>query len=773
MQKEEYTALKQAILKKEFAHLNPQQQEAVFRVKAPTLILAGAGSGKTTVIVNRIAYLLQYGNAFYDETPKEINAEDLSFLKAVLEGKQEDKKRLRALLAVDPPKPWHVLAITFTNKAAGELKDRLHGMLGGGADFIHAGTFHAECVRILRKYISVLGYSSRFSIYDTGDSKRLIKNAMQQLNISEKMFPPKNILGEISRAKDQMISFEEYRRQNEGNYPKEQISKIYELYQKQLKVSDALDFDDIICLTVLLLQNYPDILEKCQQEFRYILVDEYQDTNQAQYQLIRLLSQKEQKLCVVGDDDQSIYRFRGATIENILQFEKQFPHAKTIRLEQNYRSTQHILNTANQIIQNNQGRKGKNLWTDKGDGLPVSVCLIPDEEAEASYIGEHILDHVKNKGHYNDIAVLYRMNAQSAALERYFIRAGIPYRIVGGTRFYDRREIRDILAYLYLINNDQDDLRLERIINQPKRCIGQSTVQKLKIHAQEENISLFSAMKAASSYPDLSSKEAALLSFVSMIESLRNVPLPELISAILQKTGYADMLKEMGTPGEADMENILELSGTFTQFLQQHEEAGLSDFLEEISLYTDLDDYQKEEDAAVLMTLHAAKGLEFPIVFLSGLEDGILPSQQALSTSADIEEERRLMYVGVTRAKEKLYLLHAKKRMIFGEKRSSYPSRFLSELPNEGCEYEDHTKIALTFENPKKQTTWSFTEGPSKKKEPVEINYQEGDRIVHTVFGEGTVLSMTKMGDDFLVEVDFDKKGRKKIMAQFARLQKL
>lgn len=774
MQTDEFIKLKKAILEKQFGNLNEQQRQAVFQVESPVLILAGAGSGKTTVIVNRIAYLLQYGNAYHSQENANLTEDDITFLRSTLSGKENDPQRLKELLADNPPKPWNVLAITFTNKAANELKDRLKSMLGNTADLIHAGTFHSQCVRILRRYIHLLGYASNFSIYDSDDSKRIVKQLMKEYNLNEKMFSPRDIAGEISRAKDGMISSSEYQSQNQGDFRKELIGKVYEAYQKYLRSCDALDFDDIIYLTVKLLSSNEEVLESCRREFQYILVDEYQDTNHAQYQLIRLLSGGHKRLCVVGDDDQSIYRFRGATIENILQFEKQFPQTVVIRLEQNYRSTQNILTAANHLIQNNRGRKGKNLWTNIGDGQPITVCRVLNDEKEAIYIKDEILKRVENGGHYKDHAILYRMNSQSASLERCFIRSGIPYRIIGGIRFYDRKEIRDILAYLQVINRSHDNLRLGRIINQPKRGIGDATVEKVQAHANEEGKSFYEVISNASSYPDLASKADALLAFVKMIEELRTVPLNELIQAILDKTGYLEMLKDMGTPGETDLENIMELQGTLKQFLDENPETDLSNFLEEIALYTDLDSYQEDKDYVVLMTLHAAKGLEFPVVFLTGVENGILPNLKKTLSDVEIEEERRLTYVGITRAKEKLYLSNAKYRSLFGDFRRSEPSCFLSELPPEVLQMEDQTKQDLdSFRS--KQTTHKITldSAPKKAPEPATIDYTEGDRIRHAVFGDGEVLSMTKMGNDFLVEVNFDKRGRKKIMANFARLTKV
>ena len=582
---QQFHQLKKQILQNKFSRMNEMQRKAVFTVNGPLLILAGAGSGKTTVIVNRIAYLVNYGNAYFsDQLPDGLCAEDIVFLENMASGKFEDEGMFRRLVADHAPRPWNVLAITFTNKAAGELKERLEAMLGDAALDINAGTFHSQCMRILRRNIDRLGYSSSFTVYDTDDSVRVIKDSLSALGLSDKVYPPKAVLGEISRAKDQMLTPEEYERQAGSDFRRIELAKIYRSYQHQLKSSNALDFDDIICLTVVLLEQNPDLLERYRDRFRYILVDEYQDTNHAQYRLVSLLSGGHQNLCVVGDDDQSIYKFRGATIENILSFEKQFQNATVIRLEQNYRSTQNILSAANAVIENNTGRKGKNLWTDKGDGEPVSVCRVNNENAEADFIASTISQDIESGMKFRDHAILYRMNAQSATIERYFVRAGIPYRIVGGTKFYDRKEIKDILAYMSVVNNTGDNLRLKRIINEPKRGIGPGTVGKVQEIADGLGLAMFDVLRNADTYAALVKKAASLRDFSNMIEQLREdaveLPLDEFLDSLIARTGYVDELKKQGKEGQTRIENIQELKTNLIKFRQENHDATLGGFLE-------------------------------------------------------------------------------------------------------------------------------------------------------------------------------------------------
>ncbi len=778
----DFMALKRAVLEREFGRMNEMQRKAVFTTQGPLLILAGAGSGKTTVLVNRIAYLLSYGNAYLDETvPGYIGEREIDFLKKFVENpSDEDREAIRGILAVHPPRPWNILAITFTNKAAGELKERLAAMLGaeeGGE--VNAGTFHSICVRILRRNIDRLGYTSNFTIYDSDDSIRVVKDSMADLGVSDKMFPPKAVLSEISHSKDKMLSPKDYIQTAGNDYRLSVIGKLYQRYQERLKAANALDFDDLIVLTVTLLDTYDDVLEYYQNRFRYILVDEYQDTNHAQYRLVSLLAQSHQNLCVVGDDDQSIYRFRGATIENILSFEKQFRNAVVIRLEQNYRSTQNILDAANAVIANNRERKGKNLWTQNGDGEKIIVRRTSDESAEAEFVASSVVENVKRGRKYSDHAVLYRMNAQSNSLERYFIRSNIPYRIIGGHKFFERKEIKDILAYLNVINNPSDSVRLKRIINEPKRGIGTATVATAEQIAEGEGVPLFDVLKEADTYPALARKAAPLKAFTAMIDDLaftaEQEDLEFLLDELLEKTGYLAMLRADGPEGEVRIENIEELKSNMRNYEEENEENSLAGFLEEVALYTDLDNLNQSDDAVVMMTMHSAKGLEFPYVYIVGMEEGIFPSRNIMNFPDELEEERRLAYVGITRAKEQLYLLGAASRMLFGSTTRNRPSRFLDEIPKDLTDYKDMTVSAYSYQPQAKRPSPFSVEpvGRAVKAEPSAIDFKVGDTVSHRVFGSGMVVSMTPMANDMLVEVIFEKVGTKRIMANFARLKKV
>mgnify|MGYP004456306969 CR=1 FL=1 len=779
MEPKEFIRQKKEFLNHQFSHLNDKQREAVFSVNCPLLILAGAGSGKTTVIVNRIAYLLDYGNAYHSETMPILSEEDCKFL-AALDSSEVDRQRAISLFADNPPFPWNVLAITFTNKAANELKERLERVLGERGRDVHAGTFHSQCLQILRREIDKLGYQNSFTIYDTDDSIRLIKEALHSFNMSDKIYQPKAVFHTISRAKDAMKTVDDFAQETSADFRQQEIAKIYDYYQKKLFEANALDFDDIIFKTVELFERFPEVLEKYQQRYRYILVDEYQDTNHAQYRLVSLLSSGHRRLCVVGDDDQSIYRFRGATIENILSFEQQFHNAQVVRLEQNYRSTQNILTAANHVIANNLGRKEKRLWTETGDGVPVSIHRVATENEEAELVAKTIMQTIKDGGKYSDHAVLYRMNAQSAAIERYFVRAGIPYKIVGGLRFYDRKEVKDVLAYLNVINNPADDLRLTRIVNEPKRGIGAGTLYKIRDISEKEGQSYFDTMKKASSYAALSNKVSHIASFVDLIEQLRHQALmgdlDELFDSLLELTGYLEYLQNQGVEGMTRLDNIQELKTNMIRFQQSDPEMGLAEFLEEVALYTDLDDYNSEEDKVVLMTLHGAKGLEFPTVFLVGMEEGIFPGFQSTQTQEDLEEERRLAYVGITRARRSLCITNAAQRMLFGNTRCERPSRFIDEIPENVREMEDQTVSKIIHFEEASPSRWKNADiasvGTRTKVEKAVISYHEGDRVQHSVFGDGKVLSMTPMGNDVLVEVEFDTRGKKKIMANFAKLVK-
>ena len=773
---------KQRALTAQFSRMNDMQRKAVFKTKGPILILAGAGSGKTTVLINRIAFLLRFGNAFYEQTADYTEEDGALLLRAADDSSVTWQEVSRAAHAV-PVNPWNVLAITFTNKAANELKERLSAMLDDDGARVNAGTFHYICLRILRREIEALGYRSGFTIYDTDDGLRVVKDCLAELNLSDKMFPPKTVLNQISRAKDSMLTPEAYLEQNEADFRLKVIGGIYALYQKKLKEANAVDFDDIISLTVRLFEQEPDVLAHYQNLYRYIMVDEYQDTNHAQYRLVSLLSAKYHNLCVVGDDDQSIYRFRGATIENILSFEEEFDDATVIRLEQNYRSTQNILDAANGLISHNNARKGKNLWTENGTGSKVLSYRAVDEMGEAMFVVRQIEDSAARGQKFSDNAVLYRTNAQSNTVERQLVRAGIPYRIVGGTKFFDRKEIRDILAYFHVIDNPSDTVRLKRIINEPKRGIGDATVRIVEEIAAQQGIPMFDVMKRAQDYAALSKKNAVLLSFAEMIETLRQVSdtsaLEVMLNEVMRQTGYEEMLSAQGVEGRVRLENIAELKTNLIKYENDSEDGGLQGFLEEVSLFTDLDNLNDSEDSVILMTMHSAKGLEFKNVYVIGLEENLFPSYQSASSDNEVEEERRLAYVALTRAKERLFLTCAAQRMLFGHTSRNQPSRFLREIPPELLEQQDDAARSfgqnIRSERPKHAYTPEIgrnvgTAAPAQK---TGVTYGVGDLVSHKVFGRGRVVAMTPMGSDTLVEVRFDTKGTKKIMANFAKLVRI
>ena len=729
--------------------MNPRQLEAVLHTEGPLLILAGAGSGKTTVLINRIAYIIDQSLA----------------------------------------KPWQILAITFTNKAAGELKERLTAMLGDTGGDVWAATFHSTCARILRRDGDRIGYSSHFTVYDTDDSKRLVKDCQKALNIDDKMISHKSILSEISHAKDSMLSPADYQAAAGSDFRLAKIGAVYELYQKRLREADAMDFDDLLGNTVELFRQCPDVLEYYQNRFRYIMVDEYQDTNQVQYEFVRLLAGKSKNLCVVGDDDQSIYKFRGATIENIMSFEKSYPNAKVIRLEQNYRSTKNILNAANAVISNNEERKGKTLWTENPEGDKIQIHTSSNEQEEADFVATTILEQVAKGRKYSDFAVLYRMNSQSNILEKVFVKSGIPYRIIGGHRFYERREIRDMIAYLSVINNPSDEIRLRRIVNQPKRSIGDKTIATASEIAGALGESLLEVLGRADEFDSLRRASVKLKAFYDMMQELidanddESVSLHELYELILEKTGYIEALRGEKEEAETRIENINELASNLLKFQEENgEEATLSAFLEEVSLMTDIDNYDETADTVVLMTMHSAKGLEFPVVFLPGFEEGIFPGLQAIYDPNEIQEERRLCYVAITRAKESLYLLNADSRMLFGSTSRNRPSRFSLEIPldliNKTRE-QDWRKPDLGTKMPvaetelrRKSATAAMHFGQVTPPARGGNVFKTGDMVQHKTFGKGLVISATPMGNDVLLEIAFEQ-GTKKLMANFARLAKV
>ena len=792
----QFLELRKQILRKKFSRMNDRQAEAVFHVNGPLLILAGAGSGKTTVLVNRIENLIRYGTGYYSvDIPESLSEDDLSFLRGYLDGKEDDEARVLPYLTHYPVNPWSILAITFTNKAASELKGRLSSTLGADADKIQASTFHSVCVRILRAEIERLGYSRSFTIYDTDDSVRVIKDCLKTMNLDEKMFPPRQVLSVISKAKDGNESPEEMIRLAGDDYRQTVVGKLYQKYQDALKSANAVDFDDIIVLTVQIFQKYPDVLEHYQNRWRYIMVDEYQDTNHTQYLLVSLLAQKYKNLCVVGDDDQSIYKFRGATITNILNFEKQFPNAEVIRLEENYRCTQNILHAANEVIRHNTERKGKTLWTKNIPGPLVKITRTLDEQGEAAFIAEQILEHVKAGGKFSDNAVLYRMNAQSNSIEKTLLRSAIPYKIVGGIKFYERKEVKDIISYLSVLNNPADNLRLRRIINEPKRGIGDATILAAQQIADGLGVSLFEVIQDAENYPALSKKSKVLKEFTDSLQNLMDavdvVPLDELFDRLLEESGYQKYLELQGTEGKNRLENVFELKSNIVKYSESEDSPTLAEFLEEVALFTDLDLLDSDSDYVTMMTLHSAKGLEFDNVFIAGMEDGIFPGRQAMVFQAELEEERRLAYVGITRAKKKLFLTAAAQRLLFGQTIRNSVSRFALEIPEEYRDLEDKTIITAAQlkqnNNHAMRRKLMMQSGRSlgigmgsggvataarRTGTSEQVRLSVGDRVKHKIFGEGTVLSAIPMANDTLVEIAFDQAGSKKIMQNFAKLER-
>lgn len=742
--------------------LNEMQQLAVDTTEGPLLILAGAGSGKTTVLVNRVEHIIS------------------------------------SHLAT----PWQVLAITFTNKAAGELRERLVSAIGDEANDIWAYTFHSCCSRILRRFGEKIGYTNHFTIYDTDDSRRVMKQCQKQLGIEDKLINHKSILAEISRAKDSLISPEEYKQTAQNDFRKSKIAECYELYQAQLKKSDAMDFDDIIFNTVKLLEENEDVRNLYQTQFKYVMVDEYQDTNHAQYVLTSLLADKYKNICVVGDDDQSIYRFRGATIENILSFENHYKGAKVIRLEENYRSTQNILDGANAVISHNKNRKGKTLFTRSGSGDKIVYKTVMSESEESQYIIDEIVKNVNNGMKYSDHAILYRMNAQSRNLEVMLTKSGISHRIIGGHRFFDRKEIKDIVSYLAVINNPSDNVRLQRIINVPKRAIGDTMFANVLEIGAGLGMSAFEVCERADEFQKTSRSASKLMNFTKMIrdfqECIENgMGLNDLLQEVLDVTKYLDYLQEEPETYEDRVNNIKELSSMFIKYEEESEDANLSEFLEDVALISDIDSYNEDEDAVVLMTLHSAKGLEFPIVFIPGMEEGIFPGNQSMFSEEDLEEERRLAYVGITRAKKKLYLISSQQRMLYGQTSRNMPSRFLREIPSSVIDdqsvvarrstgfttprtayanasrnefgYSSNNKIGSYTQSSSSAHKFGQSGNAAQKNN---IDFKVGDTVSHKSFGTGTVLTVTPMGGDMLLEVAFDKAGTKKMMANYARLEK-
>ena len=802
-QKERFLRLRRELIRREFSALNERQQEAVLCTEGPLLLLAGAGSGKTTVLIHRIANLIRFGCASdSEEIPEGFGPAELEALERAAAEEGPMDAGTAALCALRPVEPWRVIAITFTNKAANQLKERLAAMLGPEAAEVWAMTFHAACCRILRREIDRLGYDRQFTIYDTADSERVMKDLMKELRIDEKELPVRTVLKLISRAKDQMQLPEAYAAAAEqaGDERASLSAACYSEYQRRLREANALDFDDIILLTVKLLQDYEEVRAFWQRRFRYVLIDEYQDTNHLQYLLSALLAGGRENICVVGDDDQSIYKFRGATIENILSFEERFPGARLIRLEQNYRSTKAILDAANAVIRQNRGRKGKTLWTKNENGTGITVRETGNEAEEANFVAGRIFA-LAPPAKYKDFAVLYRTNAQSNALERSFKFNGIPYRIIGGTRFFDRAEVKDMLAYLQLINNRADDLRLNRIVNNPPRGIGAKTLESVRRLADSQGLPMYLIMADARNYPALEKSAAKLTSFTGLIEDcaalLDSLPLPEFYDALVERVGYAQMLQAHDdVESRTRLENVRELRSSLVNYIENHpDDASLHGFLEEIALYTDIEQYDAEADAVVMMTIHTAKGLEFSHVFLVGAEEGLFPSLRSMDDNAELEEERRLCYVAITRAKKTLTVTHARQRMLYGRTSANRLSRFIRDIPQELLDrplppkrprpaedrlfyddlaHEGSSGVGAFASRPAARGGAASPAGGGFGRRPAPTppapvpDFKPGDAVSHSAFGHGMILTVKKIGNDALLEVAFDEKGTKKLLANTA-----
>ena len=788
---ERFINAKRKLFDKVYGTMNSMQRQAIFTTNGPLLVLAGAGSGKTTVLVQRISFLIKYGNAYYDDSEVLVSEDKVRRLEEAFHLTRDEIIPILNEFISRPAPPWSVLAITFTNKAAREIKERLEAALGaeGNASEIWAGTFHSICMRILRRFGDKVGYSAGFSVYDSDDAKKLVCECMKTLEIDEKFLPPKEVLSKISRAKDELLDPDDYADEVGIDVKKQHIAKIYKLYQSKLENANALDFDDIIRKTVKLLRENADIRKYYQGKFRYTCVDEYQDTNYAQFKLCELFASGTRNIMVVGDDDQSIYKFRGATIENILNFDRVFPDAKVIKLEQNYRSTSNILNAANSVIKNNKDRKGKELWTDKGEGEKIFLKTVPTQLDEAKYITESLVSKVLKEGRkYSDFAVLHRMNAQSNSIESAFAKSGIPYRVIGGMRFYDRKEIKDIVAYLHIVNNSTDDLRLSRIINEPKRKIGAATLSGVSALASEQGVSMYEIMQKCDEPQNLliSRSSDKLKGFVSLIEGLKKSKeertVSDFINLVIDETGYRQMLLDEGEQSKDRLENLEELISSAIEYEKSVDEPSLNGFLEDVALVSDIDNYDTDTDAAVLMTMHSSKGLEFPVVYLPGMEDGIFPSINSAMDPAELAEERRLAYVAITRAKEELIILKANERVLYGRTTHNPPSRFISEIDTKYLKCEDLTKTNVYSRsipsNGSSMRSASANEALSRRPVSAQmhqtsfIKFSIGDIVLHFQFGKGTVLNVTPIGSDLLYEIDFEKFGVKKMMATFAKLKR-
>ena len=801
-QKEEFIRLRRDVIAQEFKNLNEMQREAVLHTEGPLLLLAGAGSGKTTVLIHRISNLLLYGRAAgSDELPFAVTETDLAFLRLYHDNlehealKQAGEEKAKNLCALDPVEPWQILAITFTNKAANELKERLTSRLGERAGDIWAMTFHAACVRILRRYIDRLGYMAGFTIYDTADCLSLVKRILTEMNLDDKTYPPRKILAEISKAKDSMQDAKAYEKAaNLGSdYRKKKMADIYTAYETRLRAADALDFDDLLFLTVRLLQENEEVRNYYQRQFRYVLIDEYQDTNNLQYLFAGLLAGGYGNICVVGDDDQSIYKFRGATIQNILNFEQEYKGAKTIRLEQNYRSTGHILAAANGVIVNNEGRKGKTLWTGAEMGETLTHYIARDQNEEADYVAKCILEDFSRGGSATNHAVLYRMSALSRELEFAFKKNGIPYKVHGGMSFLDYAEIKDILAYMASVCNPSDDLRLLRIINVPARGIGQTTVEKIREIAGLDFVPISQVLTNVREHEALQRSAVKLGAFMELISDLREqsmqMPLDQWYDVLLDKTGYLRLLQEKPEENAARIEHVWELKSQIIAYKEQNPEGDLKGFLDEMALYATIDEEEETGEKVIIMTMHSAKGLEFNQVYIVGMEEGIFPGYRSIGDTEEMEEERRLCYVGITRAKQKLHLISARQRMLFGKTGANMPSRFLEEIPPEQIQQKGFVSGSLGeqahpieeehFGYRKERITQINLGGtqraqnlrptlPKKQESAALSSFVKGDSISHKAFGNGIITQITHVGGDALAEIAFEGVGTKRLMLKAA-----
>ncbi|MBR5614544.1 MAG: UvrD-helicase domain-containing protein [Clostridia bacterium] len=790
--KEEYKMnfleIRKKIIANSWNNLNGKQLEAVVNTEGPLLVIAGAGSGKTTVIIHKIAHLMLYGKAYFDTYVPDISEEELEILDWFSKGEIDElPPELRKYLSVEPVNPYNILAITFTNKAAAELKARLSAKLGAVGEGVWASTFHSSCVKFLRRDIDRLGFDKSFVIFDTADRQTLIKECMKELNLDPKQYAPKAIDAAISQAKNELIYPQDYAAIFKTDYYKSVVARVYKIYQEKMAKYNALDFDDLIMYTVKLFEENPDVLEYYQNKFKYILVDEYQDTNHAQYRLVSLLAAKRRNICVVGDDDQSIYKFRGADISNILGFEDEFENAKTIKLEENYRSTQNILNAANGVIDNNRGRKPKRLWTQNTEGELVTVYNGSNEHDEAKYIADRIVDIHSQGGSFNDFAVLYRMNAESRVIEDTLLRNAIPYKVFGGLRFYDRKEIKDLTSYLRLIQNNSDNVAFARIVNEPKRGIGDTTVDKIMTISAQQGISAFEVAKHAEEYDELKRSASKLDAFAKLIHYMSakqsgDDGLEGFVRNVIYDSGMMSALEAEDTvESRTRAENLKEFLSMVQETVRQNPQTKLEDLLENISLVADIDNYDEAQETVTLMTLHSAKGLEFKNVFLLGMEEGIFPGVRSMNTEEEIEEERRLCYVGITRAKERLFLTYTDTRTLFGMTKYNMKSRFLKEIPKDFISEEKHKTVSDELFD------FGFAKRPSMDKssfkvetKPVqastsaaELDFKIGDRVMHRKFGEGTVLEAKALGADMFLRVRFDTAGEKNLMAAYVKLEKL